>query len=137
MAANAIDQQRDSSDVVPAGRASRGQRNEDRQRRPRIARVIALAGGLAAAAAIVGCGGAGAIARNVGVAACRQAASSLSDPHARQIGDQACQAGATGDLSQSTKAAKQAARDACLQEARKLVDPAARQQIEALCPTVN
>jgi hypothetical protein len=102
-----------------------------------LERLSGFAGCLLATGAIVGCGGAGGIVREVGVAACRQAASSLADPQARQIADQACQAGASGSVDQATQAAKQAARNACLTEAHKIVDPLARQQIEALCPAVK
>jgi hypothetical protein len=102
-----------------------------------IKRLSGFAGCLLAAGAIVGCGGAGGIARDIGVAACRQAASSLADPQARKIADQACQAGASGSIKQATQAAKQAARDACLAEARRIVDPLARQEIAALCPAVK
>jgi hypothetical protein len=102
-----------------------------------IKRLSGFAGCLLAAGAVVGCGGAGGIAQEVGVAACRQAASALADPQARQIADQACQAGASGSVTQATQAAKQAARNACLTEAQKIVDPVARQQIAALCPAVK
>jgi hypothetical protein len=102
-----------------------------------LKRLSGFAGCLLAAGAIAGCGGAGGIAREVGIAACRQAASSLTDPRERQIADQACQAGASGSVQQATQAAKRAARDACLAEARRIVDPVARQQIEALCPAVK
>lgn len=102
-----------------------------------VKRLTVFVAGVSAAGAIVGCGGAGSVAKEIGVAACRQAASSLSDPQARQIADQACQIGATGSLTQATQAAKQAAHDACVNEAQRIVDQTARQQIAAVCPTAK
>ncbi len=99
-------------------------------------RLTVFVAAVSAAGAIAGCG-AGSIAKEIGVAACRQTASSLSDPRARQIADQACQIGATGSLTQATQAAKQAAHDACVKEAQRIVDPTARQQIAAVCPTAK
>ena len=92
---------------------------------------------LSAAVAVSGCGGAGGVAKEVGTAACRQAASGLSSPTARQIADQACQAGAAGKLDQATTATRKAARHACLDKIQEIVDPVARRQVEALCPTVK
>jgi hypothetical protein len=109
----------------------------DRTGRGRLKRLVAIAGCVAATGVTVGCGGAGTVAKEIGVAACLQAAGSVSDATARAIADQACQVGASGDVAQATRAVKQAARDACLGEARRIVDPAARQQVEALCPTVK
>jgi hypothetical protein len=99
-----------------------------------IKRVSGFAGCLLAAGALAGCGGAGSIARIIGVAACRQAASSLTDPQARQIADQACQVGYSGSVQQATQAAEQTARNTCLAEASRIVDPVARQQVAGLCP---
>lgn len=99
-----------------------------------IKRVSRLAGGVLAIGAVAGCGGAGSIARIVGVAACRQAASSLTDPQARQIADQACLVGYSGSVQQATQAAERTARNACLAEASRIVDPTARQQVAGLCP---
>ncbi|MHB8694144.1 MAG: hypothetical protein ACYDHH_23130 [Solirubrobacteraceae bacterium] len=103
----------------------------------RVKRRLALAGCVTASGVIVGCGGAGNVAVQLGVAACRLAASSIADPQGRQIADQACQFAASGSLSQATKAVKQSARDACLSEANKIVDPTVRQQVSTLCPTAN
>lgn len=105
------------------------------RRRP-VERLTVFVAAVSVGGAIVGCG-AGNIAKEIGVAACRQTASSLSDPQARQIAEQACQVGATGSLTQATHAARQAAHDACVKEAQRIVDPTARQQIVAVCPTAK
>jgi hypothetical protein len=90
---------------------------------------------LVASALVGGCGAVGTVIKEIGVAACRQAASGLQDPVARQTADQACVIGASVDVSHATQAAKQAAHDSCIREAAKIVDPVARGQIQALCPT--
>lgn len=86
-----------------------------------------------------GCGGVSVsgVAKQGAVAACEQGATAIKDAQARGVADQACKAGAAGDVRKASAAAKQAARERCLREARKVVDPVARQQVEALCPTIR
>lgn len=102
--------------------------------------MVALRAGSAIAAvtaiifAAAGCGDLPSVkstGKQAALAACRQAATAIKDPSAREAAGRACSAGAVGDAG---KAAKQAARKRCLQEAMKVVDPAARQQVRALCP---
>lgn len=89
---------------------------------------------LVASVALGGCGAIGSVAKEIGVAACQQAAGGLQNSAARQTAQQACQIAASGSTSQATKAARQVAHDGCVREAAKIIDPIARRQIQALCP---
>lgn len=104
-------------------------------------RIRLRAGPTLAAVTLVfaGCGGVSVpgVAKQAAVAACEQAATAIKDAQARGVADQACKAGATGDVRKASAGAKQAAREGCLGEARKVVDPVARQQVAALGPTAR
>lgn len=108
----------------------------DRRRRRTRAGVLAIAAALAFAAG--GCGDGSPVsgaAKRAAYAACRQAASGISDPVARQAADQACRTEAS--VKGASQAAKRAARRRCLEQARRVVDPVARRQVRALCPKAS
>jgi len=102
-------------------------------------RLALIAACLGAAFIATGCGTSAVtgVAKDAAVAACRQAATAIGDRQARRIVDQACVAGADGNVKQLSQEAKRVARERCLAEAKRVADPVARGQVKALCPVLK
>ncbi|MDQ6731192.1 MAG: hypothetical protein M3022_13070 [Actinomycetota bacterium] len=86
--------------------------------------------------ALGGCGAIGTIAKEIGVAACQQAASGQQNSAATN-GTAGMPDRRERQHQPSDKAAKQVAHEGCVLEAAKIIDPIARGQIQALCPTIK